>query len=169
MNPRARGPSSNLLKCGSVLLSNPYEIRLPSIACCPRHEIICEIFKSLPFDPESTSPMNRFDEFRLFVPIPPASLVAVFRIFDTFASNSASFDFPVLFSKIPRWTWSIKFFTSVFFFVMTSTICVFVVLFAIRSLMPTLYACDFIYSVMIFWSPSIKSAAAIFPKSLQTR
>ena len=102
MNPRANGPSSNLLKCGKVRLSKPYEIRLPSIACCPRHEIICEMFKSVPFEPERTNPTNRFVELRLLIPILPASFVALFRILDTFTSNSASFDFPVLFSKMPR-------------------------------------------------------------------
>ena len=30
-------------KCGSVLLINPFGIRLPFTACCPTHAIICDI------------------------------------------------------------------------------------------------------------------------------
>ena len=54
---------------------------------------------------------NPPSEFALLQP----SNEALFKILFTLLSNSSLFDFPVLFSKIPRCVLSIKDFTSIFF------------------------------------------------------
>ena len=64
---------------------------------------------------------------------------------------------------------SIRFLTSCFFCVITFTISSFVFWSDIKSLIPTLNALDFIYSVITFCKSSINFAEAILPKSLQTR
>jgi len=52
---------------------------------------------------------------------------------------------------------------------MDCAICSFVLRFAIKSLIPTLYALVFMYSVTMSCRLSIKSDAAMLPKSLQVR
>ena len=144
-------------------------MRLPSTFCWPRQEIICEMFKSEPLDPAFTMITNLLSLPKLLRPILPASDVAWLRILFTWVSNSSSLVLPVLFSKMPIWTWLIKFFTSVFFFVITWIISSFVFWLEIKSLTPTLKALDFIYSVTTFCRSSINFADAMLPKSLHTR
>ena len=70
---------------------------------------------------------------------------------------------------MPRCVWSIKALTSVFLLLITSDIFTLVASSDIKSLMPTLYALVFIYSVTIFWRLSINRIASLLPKSLQMR
>ena len=108
------------------------------MSCCPRHAIICEMFKSLPLEPALTMVTKRLSLLKLFNPILPESFVALFKMLVTWNSNSSSLVLPVVFSKMPRYVWSIKFLTSFFFEVMDCVICAFVAWSAMRSLMPTL-------------------------------
>ena len=168
-NPLLAGESSNLVKCGNVRSSKPYGIRFPFTFCCPRHETIWEMLRSLPFDPASTMVTKRLSLPRLLRPILPAVCVAWLRMLFTCVSNSSSSVLPLLFSNKPRCVWSISEPTSRFLLVIASVISVFVFSFAIKSPMPTLYATDFIYSVTMFCRSSINAALAMFPKSLQIR
>ena len=96
------------------------------------------MFKSLPLEPALTMVTKRLSLSKLFNPILPESFVALFKMLVTWNSNSSSLVLPVAFSKMPRYVWSIRFFTSFFFAVMDCAICSFVLRFAIKSLMPTL-------------------------------
>ena len=90
-------------------------MRFPSTFCCPKQEIICEIFKSLPFEPALTMITKRLLASRFLRPILPASKDALFKILLTCVSNSSTFGLPVLFSKIPKCVSSINDLTSSFF------------------------------------------------------
>ena len=154
--PRARGVSSNCLKWGSVRFVYPYGIRLPSTFCWPKQEIICEMFRLFPLDPLVTRATNRLFSSRDLIPKLPASLDALFKILLTCVSKNSTFVLPVLFSRIPRCTWSMRLDTSSFFFEIISSISVFVFSLAIKSLIPTLNPVVFMYSVIMFCRLSIK-------------
>ena len=138
-------------------------MRFPSTFCCPKQEIINEMFKSLPFDPALTMVTKRLSLSKLLRPILPDSEVAWLRMLLTCVSNSSSFVFPVLFSKTPICVWSIRFFTSFFFLSMTAIISLLVFSSDSKSLMPTLKELVFKYSVTMFCKSSMKSAEAILP------
>ena len=124
-------------------------MRLPSTFCCPRQEIIWDILILLPLEPALTIITKRLFLLKLSFPIFPAPSFASFKILFTLVSNSSTLLLPVLFSNIPRCVSSMRLLTSFFLFVITSEIFWFVCSSAIKSLIPTEYELDFIYSFTI--------------------